>query len=189
MHERNELVERVYAFTDESGAFGWDIENPNVSTHFIITAIIVKEPDLEGFTQKAEALRKKHFQTGEIKSSNIGGNHARRLRVLADLQGIPFSIFSVCVDKKKCIENMSMKGLQYKKTFYKFMNNIVHRELRRAFEKIFIGSHLFTEKTSKTTSAASVIMNSEIVDIHMSLVISCNRSASITFPISEILLF
>lgn len=63
MHERNELVERVYAFTDESGAFGWDIENPNVSTHFIITAIIVKEPDLEGFTQKAEALRKKHFQT------------------------------------------------------------------------------------------------------------------------------
>lgn len=138
MHERNELVERVYAFTDESGAFGWDIENPNVSTHFIITAIIVKEPDLEGFTQKAEALRKKHFQTGEINSSNIGGNHARRLRVLADLQGIPFSIFSVCVDKKKCIENMSMKGLQYKKTFYKFMNNIVHRELRRAFEKITI---------------------------------------------------
>ena len=138
MHERDELVERVYAFTDESGAFGWDIENPNVSTHFIITAIIVKESELESFTQQAEALRKKHFQTGEIKSSNIGGNHARRLRLLADLQGIPFSIFSVCVDKKKCIENMSMKGLQYKKTFYKFMNNIVHRELRRAFEKITI---------------------------------------------------
>ena len=70
MHERNELVERVYAFTDESGAFGWDIENPNVSTHFIITAIIVKESELESFTQQAEALRKKHFQTGgEIVSS------------------------------------------------------------------------------------------------------------------------
>ena len=88
MHERDELVERVYAFTDESGAFGWDIENPNVSTHFIITAIIVKESELESFTQQAEALRKKHFQTGEIKSNNIGSNHARRLRVLADLQGI-----------------------------------------------------------------------------------------------------
>ena len=80
-------MDRVYAFTDESGAFGWDIENPNVSTHFIITAIIVKESDLESFTQQAEALRKKHFQTGEIKSSNIGNHHARRLRVLADLQG------------------------------------------------------------------------------------------------------
>lgn len=62
MHERNELVERVYAFTDESGAFGWDIENPNVSTHFIITAIIVKESDLESFTQQAEALRKNIFK-------------------------------------------------------------------------------------------------------------------------------
>ena len=131
-------MERVYAFTDEYGAFGWDIDNPSVSTHFIITAIIVKESDVECFTQKAEAFRKKHFQTGEIKSSKIGKDNARRLRVLADIQDIPFSIFSVCVDKKKCIENMSMKGLQYKKTFYKFMNNIVHRELRRAFEKITV---------------------------------------------------
>ena len=55
-------MERVYAFTDESGAFGWDIENPNVSTHFIITAIIVKESDLESFTQQAEALRKNIFK-------------------------------------------------------------------------------------------------------------------------------
>ena len=94
-------MERVYAFTDEYGAFGWDIDNPSVSTHFIITAIIVKESDVECFTQKAEAFRKKHFQTGEIKSSKIGKDNARRLRVLADIQDIPFSIFSVCVDKKK----------------------------------------------------------------------------------------
>ena len=131
-------MERVYAFTDEYGAFGWELNNPSVSTHFIITAIIVKESDLASFTEKAEALRKKHFQTGEIKSSKIGKDHKRRLRVLRDLEDIPFSVFSVCIDKQKCLDNMSMKGLQYKKTFYKFMNNIVHRELRRAFEKIVV---------------------------------------------------
>lgn len=131
-------MERVYAFTDEYGAFGWELNNPSVSTHFIITAIIVKESDLASFTEKAEALRKKHFQTGEIKSSKIGKDHKRRLRVLRDLEDIPFSVFSVCIDKQKCLYNMSMKGLQYKKTFYKFMNNIVHRELRRAFEKIVV---------------------------------------------------
>ena len=131
-------MERVYAFTDEYGAFGWELNNPTVSTHFIITAIIVKESDLASFTEKAEALRKKHFQTGEIKSSKIGKDHKRRLRVLRDLEDIPFSVFSVCIDKQKCLDNMSMKGLQYKKTFYKFMNNIVHRELRRAFEKIVV---------------------------------------------------
>jgi len=131
-------LELVYAFTDEYGAFGWDIDNPSVSTHFIITAIIVKSSDLDSFAQQAEALRKKHFQTGEIKSSKIGKDHKRRLRILNDLQDMPFSVFSVCIDKKKCIENMSMRGLQYKKTFYKFMNNIVHRELRRAFQKIVV---------------------------------------------------
>ena len=131
-------MERVYAFTDEYGAFGWELNNPSVSTHFIITAIIVKESDLASFTEKAEALRKKHFQTGEIKSSKIGKDHKRRLRVLRDLEDIPFSVFSVCIDKQKCLDNMSMKGLQYKKTFYKFMNNLVHRELRRAFEKIVV---------------------------------------------------
>lgn len=131
-------LELVYAFTDEYGAFGWDIDNPSVSTHFIITAIIVKASDLDSFAQQAEALRKKHFQTGEIKSSKIGKDHRRRLRILNDLQDMPFSVFSVCIDKKKCIENMSMRGMQYKKTFYKFMNNIVHRELRRAFQKIVV---------------------------------------------------
>lgn len=131
-------MERVYAFTDEYGAFGWDIDNPSVSTHFIITAIIVKESELETYVQKAEAFRKKHFQTGEIKSSKIGKDHHRRLKVLSDLEDIPFSFFSVCIDKKKCLENMSMRGLQYKKSFYKFMNNIVHKELRRSFNKITI---------------------------------------------------
>lgn len=33
---------------------------------------------------------------------------------------------------------MSARGLQYKKSFYKFMNNIVHREPRRAFNQIVV---------------------------------------------------
>ena len=131
-------MERVYAFTDEYGAFGWDINNPSVSTHFIITAIIVRESELNSFVVKSEALRKKHFQTGEIKSSKIGKDNKRRIRVLRDIQDIPFSIFAVCIDKQKCLDNMNIKGLQYKQVFYKFMNNIVHKELRRAFEKITI---------------------------------------------------
>ena len=133
-----DILERVYAFTDEYGAFGWDIGNPSVSTHFIITAIIVKESELEEYTQKAEALRKKHFQTGEIKSQKVAGNHNRRKRIIDDMADIPFSIFAVCIDKKNCLESMSIKGIQYKKVFYKFMNNIVHKELRRAFQKITI---------------------------------------------------
>lgn len=122
--------ERVYAYTDESGAFGWDLENPNVSTHFVITAIIVQESELQALKGSVENIRKKHFQTGEMKSSHVGGNHNRRKRILADLMPLPFHIFSIVFDKK---ELMAYPGLRYKKSFYKFMNNIVHKELRHAF--------------------------------------------------------
>lgn len=32
-------MERVFAFTDEYGSFGWKLDSPHVSTHFIITSI------------------------------------------------------------------------------------------------------------------------------------------------------
>ena len=123
-------MERVYAFTDESGAFGWKLDNPNVSTHFVISAIIVKESDLQNLRGNVENIRRKYFQTGEMKSSKIGKNHERRRRILAELIKLPFSIFAVVIDKRMLVDS---KGLRFKTSFYKFMNNIVHKELSRAF--------------------------------------------------------
>lgn len=131
-------MERIYAFTDEYGAFGWDIDNPTVSTHFVITAILVKESDLLSFQDKAESIRRRHFQTGEIKSKKVGSDHERRQRILSELLTLPFQIFAVSIDKKKCLESMTMHGLLYKGSFYKFMNNIMHKELTRAYRKITV---------------------------------------------------
>ena len=60
-------MEHVYAFTDEYGAFDWDLDNPTVSTHFIITSIIVSEANLELCREKIELVRKKFFKDSEIK--------------------------------------------------------------------------------------------------------------------------
>lgn len=132
-------MERLYAFTDEYGAFGWDIENPDVSTHFIISAVIVKESELQIYTEGAEVIRQRYFQTGEIKSSHVGSDkHDRRMRILNDIAKLPFSFLTVCISKRDCMENMNAKGLNYKESFYKFMNNIIHRELRQAFSVLTI---------------------------------------------------
>lgn len=128
-------MERIYAFTDESGAFGWDLDNPSVSKYFIISSIIVRESNLEQMRASVEAIRKRFFQTGEMKSSHIGKNYDRRKRILADLLPLPFTIFSVVIDKAGLIDN---KGLHYKQSFYKFTNNIIHKELRRAFTYLTI---------------------------------------------------
>lgn len=131
-------MERMYAFTDEYGSFGYDLENPSVSTHYIITAIIVAESNLEDFTKGAEAIRQRYFQSGEIKSSKVGSKHGRRIKILNDISSLPMHFLTVCIDKRSCMENMNMHGWRYKHAFYKFMNNIVHQELRQAFAKLTI---------------------------------------------------
>lgn len=128
-------MEMVYAFTDEYGAFGWNLDNPSVSTHFIITAIIVKQSKVDDLRRELEIIKKKYFQTGEMKSSSIGKKHSRRAKILSDILKLDFSIFPVVIDKNGCIH---MRGLQYKQSFYKFMNNIVHKEIRRSFERVTI---------------------------------------------------
>ena len=104
-------MELVYAFTDEYGAFGWDIQNPSVSTHFIITAIIVKESDLASFAQQAEALRKKHFQTGEIKSSKIG--KYQKLHPDKPLPHITPHVFCHTFCTSYAQAGLDLKSLQY----------------------------------------------------------------------------
>ncbi len=128
-------MERVYAFTDESGAFGWDLDNPSVSTHFIISAIIVEESKLHEVRQGVEDIAMKYFSGGEIKSSNIGKKVDRRKMVLSETLKLPYSIFTLVIDKRLLID---YPGLKYKQSFYKFMNNIVHKELRGQFEKLTI---------------------------------------------------
>lgn len=128
-------MEKVYAFTDESGSFGWDLENKSTSTHFIITAIIVKESDVDKVRTAVAEIQNRYFPKGEIKSSKIGKKHARRKKILEDTLDIPYKIFAIVVDKESLKDS---RGLQFKKPFYKFMNNIVHKELRAAFKNLVV---------------------------------------------------
>lgn len=126
---------RKYAFCDESGAFGFDFEKENVSTHFLIAAIIIDEEKLSSVLSGAEEIRKQHFQKGEMKSSKIGNNMSRRIRVLDDLMKLDFNIYLFVADKRKIYEQ---SGLRIKKSFYKFLNQYVYRELRQNFQKLKI---------------------------------------------------
>lgn len=124
-----------YAFVDEFGAFGYDFSNSGCTTHFIISAIIVDRDNLQIVADGISAIRQKYFQQGEIKSSKIGKNHKRRITILNELKQLPFHIFAFVCDKQKVYEN---SGLRFKKTFYKFLNNIVYQELRIAYSNLTI---------------------------------------------------
>ncbi|RMW02347.1 hypothetical protein ALP03_200121 [Pseudomonas amygdali pv. tabaci] len=76
-------MDRTYTFVDESGNSGLDTYKGGSSGFFIVCAILVAEKDLDAAYAQAEKLRKRHFQTGEIKSSNLKVKDAdRRARIL-----------------------------------------------------------------------------------------------------------
>ncbi|WP_426278594.1 DUF3800 domain-containing protein [Chryseobacterium sp. S-02] len=123
-------MKQVIAFADEFGnnSFKFSTE----STHFIIASVIVNYEDLEEFYIEVEKIRSKYFQTGEIKSSKVKDNHKRRLLILDELAKLKFNIYSVVVDKTKLYGD----GFKYKKSFYKYLNGILYKELYKTFPQL-----------------------------------------------------
>lgn len=123
-------MKHVVAFADEFGNNSFKFETE--SSHFIIASVIVNSEDLPEFYQEAEVIRKKYFQTGEIKSSKIKDNHKRRMLILKDVVKLKFNVYSVVIDKRE----LYGEGFKYKKSFYKYLNGVLYKELYKTFPKL-----------------------------------------------------
>ncbi len=125
------MDENLIAFADESGNNSFNFREQG--SHFIVATVIAKKGNLDKIKSGIVEIRKKHkFQTGEIKSSGVAGNHKRRIAILQDLVKLDIFVYAIVVDKTK----LSGEGFQFKKSFYKFLNNLLYRELFRTFPDI-----------------------------------------------------
>jgi hypothetical protein len=120
------------AFIDEFGTNSFAFDKPDVSTHFIITCIIVEKTNEERIKGELEKIRKIHFQQSEIKSSNVGGDDKRRLKILSEIVTSEFQILALVIDKRK----LEGEGFGYKPSFYKFLNSLVYDDLDKVFADI-----------------------------------------------------
>jgi len=124
-------MDRTYAFVDESGNSGLDTSKAGSSGFFIVCAILVAEKDLNAAYAQAEELRKRHFQTGEIKSSNLKVKDAdRRARILNELAELPFKLYFTVVEKSRIHKD---GGLRIKTSFIKYVNGLLYERLFRAY--------------------------------------------------------
>lgn len=123
-------MKNIIAFADESGNNSFEFSTQG--THFIIASIILRKDKLEETEALIEDIRHRYFQTGEIKSSKVGDNHARRLKILQEIVKADFSIYAVVVNKKQLIG----EGFRYKPLFYKFLNGLVYKELFKTFPEL-----------------------------------------------------
>ncbi|KAA5537042.1 DUF3800 domain-containing protein [Taibaiella lutea] len=125
------------AFADEYGNNSFDFESQ--TTHFIVASVIFNEENISETELKLEEIRKKYFQTGEMKSSGISKNDKRRKLILRELVALDFSIYAVVADKRK----LYSEGFKYKASFYKFLNGLVYSELFKNFPdlKLAVDEH------------------------------------------------
>jgi|APLak6261690433_1056193.scaffolds.fasta_scaffold08082_1 hypothetical protein len=120
----------IISFADEFGNNSFEFETQG--SHFIVASILLKETELQKIENEVENIRKNNFQTGEIKSNKVATNHTRRIKILNELLELDFSIFAVIIDKRK----LYGEGFNYKKSFYKFANNLLYKELFRTFPEL-----------------------------------------------------
>lgn len=112
---------------DESGNSDLDTSKSGSSGFFVVCAILVAELDLEVAYERAEGLRKLHFQAGEIKSSNLKPKDAnRRVRILNDLAELPLKLYFSVVEKSRIHKD---GGLRFKTSFIKHVNGLLYARL------------------------------------------------------------
>lgn len=118
---------RTFAFVDESGNHDLDTTKSGSSGFFVVCSVIVAEENLPLAYELAEAAKIRHFQAGEIKSSKLKAKDAdRRKRILMDLAELPLKLYFTVVDKRRVRQD---GGLQFKKSFIKYVNNILYSRL------------------------------------------------------------
>lgn len=127
--------ERYCAFIDESGNFGYKFDKSGCSSHFIVTAIIVKYDKVEFLRNEIDKIRNKHFGSGEIKSSRI--NHNKRFEIIQELVNQEFQIMVFVINKKQI---NPLSGLGYKKTYYKYLNNLLYKQIKLFYPYIEVYS-------------------------------------------------
>ena len=150
---------QILAFIDESG--NNSLEFDSQGNCFIVSAIVCKEENLTRIEQQIDLVRKKYnFQSSEIKSSKIAGNHTKRINILKEFEDSDFTVVSLVVDKKMLVS----QGFKYKRSFYKYLNGVLYKNLYEFYPRLSItvdelGSNRFMLEFKK------YVLKNHIVDL------------------------
>ncbi len=126
--------ERLHIYVDESGTTDLTIDSDN-SEYYVIVALLISDSKLLEYEIKAKEIVIKHAGEGELKSSSVGNNISRRMRILEDIKNSDFRYYSLIVNKS---EIWKESGLQYKKVIYKFLHRMFYSRIKRNFSGLNI---------------------------------------------------
>lgn len=122
------MMEKAFIFIDEFGNSATNLDKPGSFSHFVYTAVVLKESELE----KAENVRKeisaKYFQNSPIKANRL--STAAKIDSLKKLISLNPIIYSLVIDKAKADGD----GLKIRQIFYKYFQKIFISEITGHYE-------------------------------------------------------
>ena len=123
---------KLSAYVDKYGDPNLNLDANDVSAAYVIAAVIVNADDATNLVIQLEEIRKKFFQTGEMRSKTVGKNDKRRHKILDELLPLNFRCMCLIVDKRR----LTSKGFAFKRSFLKNLNGKLHSRLFRLFPGI-----------------------------------------------------
>jgi hypothetical protein len=129
------LLTSKHIFLDESGDPELDYKKNGVTDYFVLTSIIIPSDRLDKFNKDIKNLQTKLFSGGEMKSSNIGSNRKRRIKVIDEISQLDFKHYSQVIDKSQIISD---SGLQFRRSFIKYVNRILYENLFDTYSELHI---------------------------------------------------
>jgi hypothetical protein len=120
-------MEKVYVFGDEFGTSTLEENDVKNITHFVYSAIVIKESDIVKARKIRDEISEIFLFGSKIKSSSKAlRDDEKRLKILKYLtDNLNFTIHILVIDKNELSKETG--GLRFKDVFYKY------------FQKIFIG--------------------------------------------------
>jgi hypothetical protein len=116
------MEEKVYIYGDEFGTSSMNLSAKNEISHFVYSAIVVTESNLQQAYKVRDEISKRFFHGQIIKSKSKSiRDISKRMNALQYLSSnLDFKIYTVVVDKSK----IKGEGLKYKEVFYKYFQKI-----------------------------------------------------------------
>jgi hypothetical protein len=126
-------MEKVYIFGDEFGTSTLKNNDVKNITHFIYSAIVIKESNIKKALKVRDDISNLFFKGQILKSSSkVLRNEDTRLKVLDYLiENLNFVVYLMVIDKEKLDKGKG--GLRFKEVFYKYFQKIFIAQIDNNF--------------------------------------------------------
>lgn len=134
------MAEALRCYLDESGDPNFPIGDGGGSSHYVLGGVALPESRVASIRAEAEAIRKRFFQTGEMKAGakSLRKNPKRRRELIESISELDAAFVAVAVDKRRIFEDGALA--KWKKSFLKYTGGRLWSRVLQVHDRVHVVS-------------------------------------------------